>query len=68
MTENINPGRGLSNGTPIVFHSLVLDPRENFENIRVALDENGHEDITLEFPPSYINVSVPGVNPEDFIG
>ena len=68
LSENINPSRGLSNGTPIIFHSLVLDPKENFENIREMLENNDNQDIKLEFPPSFIKVCIPGVDPNDFIG
>lgn len=31
LMSNINPKRGLTNGTPVTFHSLVLDPKEDHQ-------------------------------------
>ena len=69
LTENINPGRRLSNGTPIVYHSLTLNPKEpNIERIRNLVNSNSQQDIKLVYLPSYIHVMVPGANIDDFVG
>lgn len=70
LTENINPSLGLSNGTPVIYHSLTLDPREDYHSIveSIANLSSFQTDIRLEFPPSYIHVSIPHLNPDDFVG
>lgn len=40
LTENINPLRGLSNGTPVSYHSLTLDPREDDHRILSYIEDN----------------------------
>lgn len=65
----IEIGRKLSNGTPVVFESLVLDEREDEGEVLAAITANvPQEDIKLKFPPQYVVVSVPDGNSEDFIG
>ena len=36
LTENINPHHGLTNGTPVTLHSLILDPEEDVRRHRPA--------------------------------
>lgn len=69
LTENINPNRSLSNGTPIVYHSITLHPKEpNVEAIKALVENRSKEDIRLMYPPSYIHVLIPGANLADFTG
>jgi len=65
LTENINPSRGLSNGTPVIMHSLSLkiDDRQNSRDIMFYETTS---EIELELPPTYINVSLPNTPPEKF--
>lgn len=37
LTGNIHPKRGLSNGTPVTFHSLLRDSRENLNRVLVGI-------------------------------
>ncbi len=62
LTENINPSLGLSNGTPVVYHSITLDPREDFHNVMecIAKLTSFQTNICLEFPQVVSN-------PNDFI-
>ena len=66
ITENINPRIKISNGSPVILHSLTLNSRENYNNIIQRLEES-QEDIILEFPPTHIHVKLPKANPNDFI-
>lgn len=69
IKENINPRLKISNGSPIIFRALTLDPRENYRAILQLIDEsNGREDINLEYAPTHIHVQLPHANPNDFIG
>lgn len=67
LSENINPNLGLSNGTPIIYHSLTLHANENVEAVQAQMNSGVSQEIKLKFPPSYIHVVVPGANPEDFL-
>ena len=40
LTENINPLRGISNGTPISYHSLSLDPKDDDHRILSCIQDN----------------------------
>ncbi|KAI9551027.1 hypothetical protein GHT06_005690 [Daphnia sinensis] len=68
LTSNINPARGLSNGTAVLFESIELDPREDADrvcnDIATAAEDT---DVALTYPPLHINVAVPRVNPADFV-
>ena len=69
LIENINVSRKLANGTPVTYHSLQLDPREDREHILDALTHpRGIEDIHLKYPPLYINVIVDDADPAEFDG
>ena len=66
LSQNVNPERMVSNGTPVVFHSLTLgDKEEKEDENRMAsntLDEQhivnakAGDDVELENPPFAINV------------
>ena len=67
ITENIKPERGLVNSTPVTYHSLVLDEKENRDVIGEQLIySSSNEDIVLQYPPKYINVAVTNADPADF--
>jgi len=69
LIENICVSRTLANGTPIIYHSLTLDPREDREHILELLtNPHQYQDIELQFPPLYINGIVPDASAEDFAG
>ena len=69
LVENICVSRSLANGTPVIYHSLTLDPREDREPIlKMLTNPHGYQDIELVFPPLYINGIVPDANPRDFAG
>jgi hypothetical protein len=68
LTENINPALGLSNGTQIKYHSLILDPSEDMQRIIELITTNTGSDIKLQYPPIYIHVEVPGADPLQFRG
>jgi hypothetical protein len=67
LTENINPTHGLTNGTAITYHSLVLDPREDRESVLSAM-ASSQEDVILQFNPIYVLVNVTNAKPENFVG
>ena len=69
LLNNICCKRKLNNGTPVTYHSLILDPREDGRHIddRITHAEPG-EDIYLEYPPVYINVIVEDADPKEYIG
>lgn len=68
ITENINPGIKISNGSQVIFRSLTLDPREDFDTISHLVEQsNGQEDVILHYPPTHINVQLPLANPLEFI-
>ena len=63
LLENINPTIGLANGTPISYHSLTLDSRENIQRILESMcNESG--DIQLCYPPRYLFVTIKGKLPK----
>ena len=66
LLNNINTTRNLNNGTTVIYHSLILDPREDGRHIAdlIANSEAG-EDI-LQHPPLYINVILEELNPKDY--
>lgn len=66
LTENINTSRELSNGTPIIYHSMTLNPKEDIERIENLINNDSMDDIELLYPPSYIHVVVPEAKLEDF--
>ena len=60
ITKNVNPSLGLANGTPVVCHSLVLDPdKHNCEEIqrKIATLPYGSE-IILDTAPLAVNMKV----------
>ena len=67
LLSNINTTRNLNNGTTVIYHSLILDPREDGRHVAdlIAHSEAG-EDIFLRFPPLYINVTLEEMNPKDY--
>ena len=69
LIDNISFSRQLSNGTPVTLHSIILDPREDRDHLLDRLiNSTESDDILLEFPPLYINVSVDNANPDAFVG
>ena len=68
MTENLNPTRGLANGTAVVYHSINLHESEDRERIIDEISSASGKDIYLLHPPTSINVSIINANPAEFIG
>ncbi len=68
LTENINPHRGLSNGTPVTLHSLILDPEEDLSDVIERLADKSGNDVRLKYNPIYILVKIKNADPNDFIG
>ena len=69
LKKNINPSLGLANGTSVIYHSLVLDEREDSEAVLAQIvDSTNANDIFLQYPPKYICVEIPNAKPEKFIG
>nr|CAH0102911.1 unnamed protein product [Daphnia galeata] len=66
LTENVNSSIGLCNGTPIQYHSMTLDTREDFHRI-LSFIQNGVPNIELEYPPSFIHVKIPNADPTEFL-
>ncbi len=66
LKMNINPKRGLTNGTPITLHSLILDPREKRKKLMAAILKGRTEDIVLKYNPKYVLVKITNANPEDY--
>jgi len=67
--KNINLSLGLANGTSVIYHSLVLDERENSEAVLAQIvDSTNANDIFLQYPPKYICGEIPNAKPEQFIG
>jgi len=67
IRENINPSRGLTNGTTVTLHSLVLDDREDKGCVADAmLNSPIDTDIVLRFPPKYINVRMDEVDIKEY--
>jgi len=60
LTKNLNPALGLANGTPLVCHSLVLDPC--IHNIDMILQQieslSPGSEIILDAPPVAVNMKV----------
>ena len=66
LTENINPERSVSNGSPVIYHSLTLGciVDDHDEGRQVSISEDRHrirnacagQVVTLENPPLSINV------------
>ena len=62
-----SPGRGLSNGTSIVYEGLQLHPDEDVHRIHNnILTATEGQDVELIHPPLFIIVSVPGADPAEF--
>jgi hypothetical protein len=67
LQDNINPRKGLSNGTPVTLHSLVLDPNEDVARVMRHMMNPQLEDVRLQFNPLYVLVKVPNADSKDFI-
>jgi hypothetical protein len=63
LTQNINPSLGLSNVNPVIYHSLTLIPLEDMHSVIEMMVNNDGSDIFLKFPPTYIHVEVPNLDP-----
>jgi hypothetical protein len=63
LTQNINPSLGLSNRTPVIYHSLTLSPLEDMHSVMGRMVNNDGSDIFLKFQPTYIHVEVPTLDP-----
>ena len=57
LTQNMNPSLGLSNGTPVIYHSLTLSPLEDMHSVMERMVNNDGSDIFLKFQPTYIHVA-----------
>ena len=67
LNNNICCKRHLANGTPVTFHSLIIDNKEGEHVVDQIAHAAPGEDIYLQRPPLYINVSVDDANFEDYI-
>ena len=68
ISENINTPRGLTNGTQVTLHSLVLEDRE--DKLRISNDMIYlplGTDVELHFAPKYINVRIPDADVSEFV-
>ena len=69
LLSNINPSLGLANGTPVIYHSLILDDREDLQCImQQNADTMQSTDVYLLHPPKYICVEVPSCDATKFEG
>ena len=69
LLSNLNPSLGLANGTPIIYHSLVLDDCKDDQCIKQQVHDVTHStDIFLVHQPKFICVEVPSADPAKFIG
>lgn len=60
LTRNINPSLGLANGTSVIYHSLILDEKEDQRTIlEKVINSTSSIDILLKYPPKYVCVTVP---------
>lgn len=65
LTEYFNPGIGLTNGTPIEYHSTKLGDREDAKTIKDNLTANPADEILLQYPPAYVFMRLPKANIDD---
>ena len=68
LLHNISPTRGLTNGTSITFHSIILDPKEDRKRIIKQIMQEKNDDIILEYIPKYILVKLVNADKEKFKG
>ncbi len=66
LMTNINPKRGLTNGTPVTLHSLVLHPLEDRQRVLTAITNGYGEDVQLQYNPHCILVEITNADPNDF--
>jgi hypothetical protein len=66
LTQNINPTKGLANGTSVTYESISFDEEEDEEEIRIAtlqiVTAKPEEVVVLQINPYTINVLVPSAN------
>ena len=66
LTQNINPTKGLANGTSVTYESISFDEDEDEEEIRIAtlqiVTAKPGEVVVLHINPYTINVHVPSAN------
>jgi hypothetical protein len=68
LKKNLNPNIRLANGTPVTYHSLILNDQEDFEAVmQLIVDASSSADIHLHYPPKYICVEVPSADPFKFV-
>ena len=51
LQDNINPRKGLFNGTPVTLHSLVLDPNEDVTRVMCDIMNPKSDDVRLQINP-----------------
>jgi hypothetical protein len=57
--DNVNPRKGISNGTRIIEHSITLDPREDLDSLLQRIRRaKPAESIALLYPPISVNVEI----------
>lgn len=70
LTQNINPTKGLANGTSVTYESISSNEDENKDDIRLAtlqiVTARPGEVVVLRINPYTINVHVPAANPENW--
>ena len=68
LKNNICWKRNLDNGTAVIYHSIFVDPKEGQHIIDEIENAKQGEDVYLEHPPLYVNVTVDGVAAKEKIG
>jgi hypothetical protein len=71
LTQNINPTKGLANGTSVTYESISFDEEEDEEEIRIAtlqiVTAKPEEVVVLQINPYTINVLVPSANQNTWV-
>jgi hypothetical protein len=71
LTQNINPTKGLANGTSVTYESISFDEEEDEEEIRIAtlqiVTAKPEEVVVLQINPYTINVHVPLANQNTWV-
>jgi len=67
LTSNINPRKGLANGTHVILHSLTLPREANIAAINSEISAaTPGSFISLHCTPTSVNVTIPNIKPQDW--
>jgi len=68
LLNNISCKRKLNNGTPVTYHSLILDPRDDGPHIDdLIAHAAAGKDLYWEYPPLWVNVIAEQADLEEFV-